>query len=333
MNKHVNIPIFIPEAACPNRCIYCNQFKITGSVHIPSIKEVQHTIELYLTSIDIEKTNVEVAFFGGNFTGLHIKEQISYFEVVKPYFEKGIQGIRISTRPDYINEENARILKDFRVVEVELGIQSSNQFVLNSCNRGYELKDIEKSIEILKRFELPFGMQMMVGLPSGNLQNELQTAQDISDWGAISTRIYPLILIEDTPLMDLANKGMYYPLSLTDAIERVKHLYLHFEKHNIRVLRMGLHSSDNISILSEPFHPAFGQLVKTAIWEDVLSPYWAGEQTKNSQSIIVKVAPKEKVYAIGYQSVNLKRLQQKFQKATIVADENMDERNYHVDIN
>ena len=163
MKKHINIPIFIPEAACPNRCIYCNQFRITDKLHSPSIDEIHVKIESYLSTIDTEKTEVEIAFFGGNFTGLPIEEQIAYLESVKPYFDKGVKGIRLSTRPDYINEEKVELLAKYRVSEVELGIQSTNQKVLSLCRRGYDVIEIDKAVGWLKRYEIPFGMQMMVG--------------------------------------------------------------------------------------------------------------------------------------------------------------------------
>ncbi|MEI8203641.1 MAG: radical SAM protein [Bacteroidota bacterium] len=332
MKRHVNIPIFIPEAACPNRCVYCNQFRITGSLHVPTIEEIHQTIETYLSSIDTEKTVVEIAFFGGNFTGLPLEEQIAYLEAVQPYFEKGIKGIRLSTRPDYINEEKVRLLKEYKVSEVELGIQSSNQKVLELCRRGYDVVEIEKAIDCLKQYEIQFGMQMMVGLPGGNVENEMQTARDIHKWGAVSTRIYPLVPIEDTPLIEMIERNEYHPLSLNEAIQRTKPLMLFFEKHQIQILRMGLHSFDNIASTCEPFHPAFGQLVRSRVWADIFNSILHAEIKQAPSSIQIKVNNAEKVYAIGYQASNLKILKQHFKKVYFIIDNDLKGRNYHVDI-
>ena len=163
------------------------------------------------------------------------------------------------------------------------------------------------------------------------MENEMKTAHDINKWGAMSTRIYPLVPIEDTPLIDLIDKGLYCPLSLKEAIERVKPLFLFFEKHNIRILRMGLHPSENLNASSEPFHPAFGQLVKSAVWEDVFDEVLL-ENTKN-QSIQIFLSPKEKVYAIGYKKGNLEKLQRIFNAVSFIADSSFSGREYHADIN
>ncbi len=326
---HVNIPIFIPEVACPNRCVYCNQFKITDTLHAPRPNEIKTIIESYLSTIKVNETRVEVAFFGGNFTGLPLQEQITFLESVEPFFDKGIQGIRLSTRPDYLNKEKVALLKKHKVVEVELGIQSTNPLVLQNCQRGYGLKEIESAVKLLSAAEIPFGMQMMIGLPGGIPENEMKTAEDICQWGAVSTRIYPLIPIEDTPLFDLIRNHSYIPLSLHQAVERTKPIMLLFEIQGIKILRIGLHLSENLSVLQEPYHPAFGQLVKTSVWEDIFKNLLENQHYQNE--IHIEVSPNEKVYAIGYQSSNLKRLQSRFKKACINSNPKIEGRNYHVD--
>ena len=110
--KHYNIPIFLPELACPFRCVYCNQFSITGKQKLPDIQTVKDTIDKYLTTFKEDDRFVEVAFFGGNFTGLPEKIQDDLMRIVQPYLEKGlVDGIRCSTRPDYIDEKRVKILK------------------------------------------------------------------------------------------------------------------------------------------------------------------------------------------------------------------------------
>ncbi len=104
--KHFNIPVFIPELACPFQCIYCNQRKISGQLKIPDSNEIMTTIENHLQTIHTPNATIELAFFGGNFTGLNKNDQVEYLKLVQPYIKQGkISGIRLSTRPDYINKE------------------------------------------------------------------------------------------------------------------------------------------------------------------------------------------------------------------------------------
>lgn len=120
--KHINIPIFIPELACPFQCIYCNQRKISGQLHVPDKNEIVNTIESYLKTVSSENSEVQFAYFGGNFTGLSMNDQENYLELVEPYISDGkISGIRISTRPDYIDKEILTLLKKYHVQSIELG--------------------------------------------------------------------------------------------------------------------------------------------------------------------------------------------------------------------
>ena len=148
--KHYNIPIFLPELACPFRCVYCNQFSITGKQQLPDIQGVKNTIDKYLESFKEEERFVEVAFFGGNFTGLPEKMQDDFLKIVQPYLEKGVvDGIRCSTRPDYIDEKRVKVLKSFGMKNIELGAQTTNDVILQKCGRGHTFKDIENASQII----------------------------------------------------------------------------------------------------------------------------------------------------------------------------------------
>ena len=162
--KYYNIPVFLPELACPFRCVYCNQFSIAGKSHIPDCEHVKHIIDLHLQSFKEKDRFVEVAFFGGNFTGLPEKMQDEYLETVAPYLESGqIQGIRCSTRPDYINKERLNVLKKFGMRNIELGAQSTDNEVLLQCGRGHDFEAIKSASEMILAEGFTLGLQMMIG--------------------------------------------------------------------------------------------------------------------------------------------------------------------------
>ena len=135
--KHFNIPVFIPELACPFQCIYCNQKKISGCIKVPSHQEINKIINDHLSTIPKEDAETELAFFGGNFTGLSLAEQENYLKIVQPFIDQGrISGIRISTRPDYINRDVLELLKKYRIKTIELGAQSMDNDVLKTGRQG-----------------------------------------------------------------------------------------------------------------------------------------------------------------------------------------------------
>ena len=115
--KHFTIPIFIPQFACPFQCIYCNQRNISGCQRNPSEEEIINIIEQHIVTIPALNSKIEIGFFGGNFTGIPINEQENYLKIIQPYLVQGsVQGIRLSTRPDYINEKVSAIIESLSCI-------------------------------------------------------------------------------------------------------------------------------------------------------------------------------------------------------------------------
>ena len=282
MIKHYNIPVFMPELACPYRCVYCNQFSITGLSDIIKPEEVKIIIDNHLSSFKDEYRFVEVAFFGGNFTGLPLEMQNDYLEVVQPYLDKNlIHGIRCSTRPDYISYHRVKELRQYGMRNIELGAQSTNDLVLNKCKRGHSYKDIVEASQIILSEDITLGLQMMIGLPSSNKEIDSQTARDIVNLGAKETRIYPCIVVKDTELEKMYMSEEYNSLSLKDAISESADLYSYFIDNQVKVLRIGLHASDELdgeAYVTGPYHKNFAEMVFSHIWKEKF------ENLRNSES-------------------------------------------------
>lgn len=318
--KHYNIPIFIPELACPNRCIYCNQRHISGQLQAVKPEEIEQIIEQHLSTF-IRPSFVELAFFGGSFTGIDEKDMIKYLKIVQPYIEKGeIKSIRISTRPDYINEKILDILKQYNVRDIELGAQSLNEEVLAFAKRGHTVKDVENASRLIKDYGFSLGLQMMIGLPLDSVERSKETAKKILELGAKSTRIYPTLVINNTDLADLYKAGKYKALSLEEAVDWTAEIYKVFSQTDITILRVGLHPSEALikgeQLLAGPFHVSFKELVLTKLWQEKLANIPNNTKT-------ISVNPREINYAIGYNGVNRKILQEKFPFLKFISDSNV----------
>jgi histone acetyltransferase (RNA polymerase elongator complex component) len=331
--RHYSIPIFVPELACPHQCIYCNQHLISGINKIPNSSDVISTIESYLSTINYAENEVEVGFFGGSFTGISIEEQINYLQLVQPYINRGIvKSIRISTRPDYITEENLLILKKYNVKTIELGAQSLDNEVLAKSERGHFVADVEKASVLIKSYEFDLGLQMMIGLPGDNLEKSIATANKIIELKADNTRIYPCVIIKNTKLEQLYLNDEYLPLSLSESIIYLKKLITLFEDHDIKIIRVGLHPSKDLdegAFIAGPYHPSMRQIAETEIWFDLLKHF--EYENDINKHFIVYVSYNQRNNAIGYQAKNKKFLEQFYYKVSFVVDENLINRNYYVD--
>ena len=320
--KYYNIPVFLPELACPFRCVYCNQFSIAGKNHIPDCEQIKQIIEAHLQSFKEKDRFVEVAFFGGNFTGLPEKMQDDYLKTVAPYLESGqIQGIRCSTRPDYITKERLKILKQFGMRNIELGAQSTDDDVLRLCGRGHDFKAIKTASEMILAEGFTLGLQMMIGLPGSSPEKDFQTAKDIVALGAKETRIYPCLVVKNTVLEQRFRKGQYQPLTLEEAVQRSSDIYSYFVENEVNVLRIGLHPSDELDggdCVAGPYHHNFAEMVFGEVWRrKLVSIKGTGSR------LVIHTQSSQRTNAIGYQAANRKMLLDSFQQVDFLCDDSL----------
>ncbi len=327
--KNAIIPIFIPELACPFQCLYCDQRKISGKISVPEQDDVVKTIANYLKTIPSE-INIELGFFGGNFTGIPTAEQEKYLQLAQPFLDSGkIHNIRLSTRPDYISEEKLSLLKKYNVGTIELGAQSMFDEVLQKSKRGHTVADTLKASKMIREAGFNLGLQMMIGLPGDSKEKALETAKKIIQEKAENTRIYPTLVIKGTKLEQMYLEGKYKVLSTEEAIDWTSEIIEIFETSDVKILRIGLHPSEGLldgsDLIAGPFHPSFRELVLTEIWRKKLSNI-----KSKSDSIIIEVSVKEFNYAIGYASTNKNLLQKKFRKIKFVSNSEIQHRNFKI---
>ena len=310
--KKYNIPIFVPHKGCPYDCVFCNQNRITGNLKETTPLDVTNTIEEYLKTLPKSNRNIEVAFFGGSFTGIPIVEQSALMERVTPYIKSGvIDGIRLSTRPDYISREILDNLKKYGVTTIELGVQSMVDSVLKAANRGHSEQDVINAVRLIREYDFSLGLQMMTGLPGDTYEYSIETAKRIIALKPDLVRIYPTLTIKDTYLEKLYHVGKYTPQTLDDAVSLAKELLLMFEKADITVIRIGLQPTDEInedaSVVAGPFHASFGELVESAVYYDMIKERLTGMSGK----VTVYVNPKEISKATGNKRSNIIKIKEK----------------------
>ena len=232
-NQYI-IPIFVPHLGCPNDCTFCNQKSISGQTKEVTAKDVKDIIEEYLKSFKDKDSYKEIAFFGGSFTGIKREKQEELLKEAYEYVKnKQVDSIRLSTRPDYIDKEELKFLKKYGVKTIELGVQSTNDYILKKCKRGHTFEDVKNASKLIRRFGFKLGHQIMIGLPESTKLDELKTAKDLAKLKPKIVRLYPVLVIKNTELeKDYLNKK-YEPLNVTQAVERCKELYYYFSKKKL----------------------------------------------------------------------------------------------------
>jgi len=328
--RHFNIPVFIPEEGCRFQCVFCNQRHISGRQNIPTGADVIAIVEKHLSTQppDAER---EIAFFGGNFTGLSFERQAELLQAAFEYYRRGlIRSIRLSTRPDFVNANSLAFLKQFPVKTIELGVQSFSDHVLQKSGRGHTAAQNREAAVLVKESGFELVLQMMTGLPGSTSEDELNTARNIISLGASGTRIYPCLVIRGTALEHLYQKGQYQPQELFAAARQSAALIRLFEEAGVKVLRVGLHPSEGLSegtsLVAGPFHPAFRQIAETFIFEELFQQI--PSHTSRKQHLILNVSPSSLAPAVGFKKYNKNRLLERFGSVRFIPDTQLHAREF-----
>ena len=315
------IPIFIPHAGCQHRCVFCNQSSITG-IDSKTLKiRVSDHVQRFLKYKGQRRNIVQIAFFGGNFLGIKADEMRRLLAEAAEWVRAGrADSIRFSTRPDTIDGYRLNMIKEFPVATVELGVQSMDDRVLSATRRGHTASDTEKAVQCLKELNYEIGLQLMVGLPGDTPERLRATARRVVRLKPDFIRIYPTVVLADSPLAKWYKNGRYTPLSLVEAVVEVKDIYRIFKHENIRVVRMGLQATEDLekdsTILAGPYHAAFGHLVYSAIFLDMAIAALKSDKA-NRGTAAFHVHPHSISKMRGPENKNISILKEKFRLKSV----------------
>ncbi len=319
--KHKRISVFVSHLGCPHDCAYCNQEKITGQKksHYRSIDQIRNEIETQLSTICCEQNHVEIAFFGGSFTGLPQKYRQELLELAKQYTERyGLQGIRFSTRPDYITKEILESLQPYPIVAIELGVQSLDPNVLSMSKRGHTLDDVYHAAKLLKESTYQWGIQVMTGLPGDTRNTALETTRKVIELAPNFVRIYPTLVLENTELAAWYRQGTYRPWSLEETIDRVAEMLEMFYQSGIPVIRLGLQQSEELNtddaVLAGPHHPNIRQLIETQYFRNMLDTIGAERESSapGKQHVCIVIHPADETAVRGVNNQNIRYFTERY---------------------
>jgi len=308
-------PFFIPHAGCPHRCRFCQQQRVSGQSRAPSPQAVAQTLEEILPDSGVG----EVAFYGGTFTLLPQEDQRAYLAAVAPFVRRHrVGGIRISTRPDALSSAAVALLRESGVTTVEIGCQSFSPEVLRAAGRGHGSHEAGEAVGRLRQAGLSVGLQLMPGLPGGNRSEALCSLRRALALAPDFLRIYPTVVLRGTALEEAFHAGVYRPMGLEEGVELCAELLWRCRRHATPVIRLGLQGSPELerggALVAGPYHPAFGQLVRSHLWRRALE---RGAESRGVRT--VEVHPADYADARGHRRVNLTFLQQRFGTFTIAS--------------
>ncbi len=321
------IPFFIMNRGCPHRCIFCSPERTAGpQPERISAAHFEERVRLHLQSARGRPEDVQIAFYGGNFTGLSRAGQIRLLERAEKFISSGeVRSVRISTRPDHIDGKRLAILKAYGVRTIEIGAQSMVDGILGAAHRGHSAADVERAVGLIQQEGFEAGVHLMTGLPGERCTDFEYSVERVIGLRPDAVRIHPALVLAGAPLAEHYREGDYEPLGMPEAVERCKYALRRFSAAGIPVIRVGLQSTPEIekpgSILAGPYHPAFRSIVESSIFLDMAISLLSTRPVRGRQ-VVLTSAPGDESRLRGQRNENVTTLKRRFDLAglTIAAD-------------
>ena len=317
------LPVFVPHLGCPHACVFCNQRRISGA-QSPAKPEDVKNLTAQSAAFLPQGGKRQLAFYGGSFTAIPEKEQEALLSAAKEALDRGeIDAIRLSTRPDAIDDAVLARLHRYGVGTVELGAQSMDDGVLRQSGRGHTAADVERASALVRAAGFELILQMMTGLPGSDDEKDVETARRLIALKPDGVRVYPTVIVKDTPLYDMWRSGAYREHTVEDAVRVCAVIVPLFEAAQIPIIRLGLNPTEELSggaAVAGAYHPALGELVKSRV---LLNKARALLQTAAPGSrVTITVGRGKTSQMTGQKRENLRRLTEEFRLAGLRVREN-----------
>ena len=267
-------------------------------------------------------SNYEIAFFGGSFTAIDRDYMISLLDATKPFINE-FKGIRVSTRPDSVDDEKLKLLLQYGVTSIELGAQSMDNSVLELNKRGHSAQDVENASKLIKSYGFSLGLQMMTGLYGSGFETDIETAKRFIQLKPDTVRIYPTVIMNGTDLACYYQNGSFKPYTLEQSVSLCARLILMFAKANINIIRLGLHYSDSLvkNSIGNNYHPAFKELCENEIF---LSSFLEQARELPTKKLNVFINEKSLSKFLGQKKCNINKLNDLGYDITVNFDNTLD---------
>ncbi len=241
------ITVLTKAYACPGKCVYCPNEKgmpksylsnepaaarAKGSKFDPH-KQVK--VRLEALKMNGHKTDkIELIVLGGTWSCYPKKYQEWFikrcFDALNEKTTKDLTaaqklnekashrcvGLTLETRPDYVNEDEVKHLRELGCTRVELGVQTVFDPILKLNQRGQTVNQTIAATSLLKQVGLKITYHLMPGLPGSNPKKDLEIFKKIftdQKFQPDMLKIYPCVVTKNSVLYDWYKKGKYKPYS------------------------------------------------------------------------------------------------------------------------
>lgn len=266
------VPVFLPFAGCPRRCVFCAQDRQTGAGAEDAVSALRR-VAAALDAMQVSRAadggtpfpRLELAFYGGTFTALPpdvLEEALALY--ARGRHRGLLDRARCSTRPDALEQGVLDRLAGNGLDLVELGVQSFDDAALAQARRGYDGRTAQTGCQAVRRAGLSLGIQLLPGMPGVTPDIFLADVDRALSLDPACLRFYPCVVPEGTGLAELWRAGRYAPWTVEQTVRTLGEGLRRAWQAGVPVIRLAVAPEKNFdaALLAGPRHPALGSLIQ-----------------------------------------------------------------------
>jgi oxygen-independent coproporphyrinogen-3 oxidase len=188
--------VYVHIPFCKKKCNYCSFYSLTDITLIGDyLNSVNKEIEIYKDLIAEKKDKYKTIYFGGGTPSFLSLEDTEYlldlFNKIKSL--KNLYEADFELNPESVSEDKLKILKEFGINRVSVGVQSSNDEILNFLGRVHGYKDFLKKYDIIIKYFENVSLDLIYGIPG---QSEKDLLKDLDNITSLSPKHISLYALE-----------------------------------------------------------------------------------------------------------------------------------------
>ncbi len=227
MKKELGIYIHIPF--CIKKCAYCDFISFPNKLDIQQEYVNKILSEIEKSKNILENYDVSTIYIGGGTPSAINSELIKkIMKKINEYIEiSKLQEITIEVNPGTVTYEKLQDYKEAGINRLSIGLQSTDDRLLNLIGRIHTYKEFLKTYEIARKVGFTnINVDLMIGLPNQTIKDIKNSIEKITNLDPKPEHIsvYSLIIEPNTPIEEMLNdKKIKFP---TDEEERNQYWYV-----------------------------------------------------------------------------------------------------------
>ncbi len=177
-----------------------------------------NTFDEFLKFVKIDELNPKAARFTIDYDKFDIKfsETLEEAQKINETASHRIIWLTIETRPEFVNDKNARFWRRLWVTRIEMGVQSLYDDVLVANKRGHTVKQIAEAFHKMRQYWFKISAHFMPWLYKSSVEKDIWTmkiAYSSKYFKPDEIKFYPTAVLPNTELFELYKKWEYKPLT------------------------------------------------------------------------------------------------------------------------